>query len=75
MRLFVRADGGDVELVCFDPGTRTAEVRLNLDAVDCLDCIIPPPMLENLLQDRWSAGQASSTTLLIHDPRVEPAAG
>jgi Fe-S cluster biogenesis protein NfuA len=65
----IRADGGDLVLLATDPRLDRIEVRLDLDGVSCLDCILPPDQLRRVLQDGIARRVPSEFELVVHDPR------
>ena len=65
----IRADGGDLVLVEADPATDRVEVRLDLEGVSCLDCILPPEQLRQVLQEGIARRVPSEFELVVHDPR------
>ena len=65
----IRADGGDLVLVKADTALDRIEVRLDLDGVSCLDCILPPDQLRWVLQDGIARRVPSEFELVVHDPR------
>jgi Fe-S cluster biogenesis protein NfuA len=52
MAQVLRADGGDLVLVGADPATDRIEVRVELEGVECLDCVMPPKALLVLVDPR-----------------------
>ena len=65
----IRADGGDLVLVEADPATDRVEDRLDLEGVSCLDCILPPEQLRQVLQEGIARRVPSEFELVVHDPR------
>ena len=65
----IRADGGDLVLEGADPATDRVEVRLDLDGVSCLDCILPPDQLRRTLEDGIARRVPGEFELVLHDPR------
>jgi Fe-S cluster biogenesis protein NfuA len=65
----IRADGGDLVLVEADAALDRIEVRLDLDGVSCLDCILPPDQLRRVLEDGIARRVPSEFELVVHDPR------
>lgn len=69
LAVMLRADGGDLVLEKAEPGLDRVEVRLDLDGVSCLDCILPPDQLRQVLQDGIARRVPSEFELVVHDPR------
>ena len=65
----LRVDGGDLLLIAADPALDRVEVRLDLDGVSCLDCILPPEQLRAALQESIGRRVRSEFELVVHDPR------
>jgi Fe-S cluster biogenesis protein NfuA len=65
----IQADGGDLVLVKADAALDRIEVRLDLDGVSCLDCILPPDQLRRVLEDGIARRVPSEFELVVHDPR------
>jgi Fe-S cluster biogenesis protein NfuA len=69
LRALLRADGADLELVGLDAGRRHVRVRLDLSGVDCLECVIPPDLLEDLVRDGLRRRVAADLEVVVDDPR------
>lgn len=65
----IRADGGDLVLVKADDAMDLVEVRLDLEGVSCLDCILPPDQLRQVLEEGIARRVPSEFELVVHDPR------
>jgi Fe-S cluster biogenesis protein NfuA len=65
----LRADGGDLVLVVADPKTDRIRVQLVLDDVSCADCILPPDMLFETMQQSLARRVPGEFELLLDDPR------
>jgi Fe-S cluster biogenesis protein NfuA len=65
----LRADGGDLVLVAVDPKTDRIRIRVALDQVSCMDCILPPDMLEEVITDSLRRRVRGEFELVIDDPR------
>ena len=65
----LRADGGDLVLVAADPATDRIELRVELDGVECLDCVLPPELLRQVIEDGLQRRVPSEFELVVHDPR------
>ena len=65
----LRADGGDLVLVEADPRLDRVEVRLELEGVECLDCILPPAQLRQTIEQGIARRVPSEFELVVHDPR------
>jgi hypothetical protein len=66
----MRADGAVLTLVAADPKTARIEVRLDLSAVDCLDCILPPAMLRDVLESAIQRRLPTEFEVKVSDPRL-----
>jgi Fe-S cluster biogenesis protein NfuA len=67
----LRADGGDLILVDFDPRAARIHLRLDLSGVSCLDCILPPDFLRQVISDCLARRIAGEFELVLDDPRRE----
>jgi Fe-S cluster biogenesis protein NfuA len=67
---FLRADGGDLVLVDADP--RTARIRLAvvLDGVTCDECVLPPQMLHETIENALASRVVGEFELVLDDPRL-----
>jgi len=66
----LRADGADLTLVRADPKTARVELALVLDGVSCEDCILPPPMLFETIEQSLHRRVAGEFELRLADPRT-----
>jgi Fe-S cluster biogenesis protein NfuA len=71
-RTLVQADGGDMELVGLDQATSTVRLRLVLDGVDCHECVMPRPILEDMVGGMLSRQVPTVARVEIDDPREHP---
>jgi hypothetical protein len=65
----MRADGAKLSLVTADPKTARIEVSLDLDGVDCMDCVLAPDFLEQMLTESLRKSVRGEFELVLHDPR------
>jgi len=65
----LRADGADLLVKEADP--RTARVRLELDLtnVTCLECVLPPDMLETMIEHALRPAVGGEFELIVDDTR------
>ncbi len=68
----VRADGADMELVSVDPASGTVELRLLLEGVDCHECVMPRPLLEDIAREMLRKKVPDLERVAIDDPREHP---
>jgi Fe-S cluster biogenesis protein NfuA len=66
----LRSDGADLTLVRADPKTARVELTLVLDGVSCADCILPPPMLFETIEQSLHRRVAGEFELRLSDPRT-----
>jgi Fe-S cluster biogenesis protein NfuA len=71
----LRADGADLTLV--DADAKTARVRLTLvlDSVSCEECVLPPAMLFETIEQSLQRRVGGEFELLLDDPRTAPDRG
>jgi hypothetical protein len=69
MRPLVRADGADFKLAAVsDDGW--IDIHLLLDGVSCLECVLPPDLLSEMVSDSTRRSMPSCPGARLHDPRV-----
>jgi hypothetical protein len=66
----LRADGADLTIVDADPRTARVRLALVLDTVSCEDCVLPPPMLFDTIEQSLHRRVAGEFELLLDDPRA-----
>lgn len=68
VELFVSGDGGVLEILESDAERRRVRLRVDLSGVECPDCVIPPPMLAEMIatQLRDALGDFE---IVVEDPR------
>jgi Fe-S cluster biogenesis protein NfuA len=69
VRAFVSADGADLELLDFDSAAPGVRLRLDVSRVACMDCIVPPAMLLELIQ-RQLRKRIDGLKVEVEDPRA-----
>lgn len=69
LAVMMRADGAELTLVRADPKTARIEVALGLDGVECLDCVLAPELLEQMLTDALQQRVRGEFELVLRDPR------
>ncbi len=69
MQALMRADGAD--LVVKELNVPAARLHLVVDLAhdECLDCVVPPDMLRQVIQDAITKKYAGELEILIDDPR------
>jgi Fe-S cluster biogenesis protein NfuA len=72
VRGLVQADGGDMELVDVDEQGGTVALRLILDGVDCHECVMPRPILEDIAVNMLRRSVPDVTGVTVDDPRELP---
>jgi hypothetical protein len=75
LRALLRPDGADLEIVeiveivdTVDRGGRV-HLRLDLAKVECVECVIPPDLLEQIVRDGLRRRVTSDLDVVIDDPR------
>ncbi|ETB36330.1 hypothetical protein N602_24295 [Mycobacterium avium subsp. hominissuis 10-5606] len=66
-------DGGSLELIAADTVTGTVSLKLNLDSVECADCVLPPDRLRDVVDTRLRSVVPALGSLLLDDPRATSA--
>ncbi|HEV2311235.1 MAG TPA: hypothetical protein VGU73_12000 [Acidimicrobiia bacterium] len=67
----VRADGARLALVATDPASARVEVALDLSSVDCLECVLPPEFLQQMLTNALARRVHGDFELVLRDPRQD----
>jgi hypothetical protein len=65
----LRGDGADLVLVRADATVGRIELTLDLSAVECLDCVVPPELLEQMVTAELQRKVRGEFELVLHDPR------
>ena len=71
----LRADGADLTLVEADPSTARIEVRLEVSNATCAECVLPGPLLEQVISDTIFRHNPAEFELVLRDPRAAGARG
>jgi Fe-S cluster biogenesis protein NfuA len=66
----LRADGADLLLLDANPKTDRVHLRLVLDTVGCEECILPPDMLRQTINESLQRRIAGEFELVLDDPRT-----
>jgi hypothetical protein len=66
----VQADGGDMLLTSVDGST--ANLQLVVEHSNCVECIMPRDLLEQITLDILTRGGAGIDAVTIDDPREQP---
>jgi Fe-S cluster biogenesis protein NfuA len=65
----VQADGGVLELLSVDAGSGAVALRLAIESADCADCILPGPLLTDLVGTMLRRSISGVGRVTIDDPR------
>lgn len=68
LRPLVQGDGADLELCSVDEAAREVTLRLRLDGVDCLECVMPPEFLHDAVTKAMQK-QVDGVRVVLDDPR------
>ncbi len=66
----LQADGADLRLVEANPATARIEVALDVTDASCAECVLPAPMLEQVVSDTLKRYVPDEFELVLNDPRV-----
>ena len=66
----LRADGADLELREANPKTARIHLVLVLESVSCEECVLPPPMLFETIEQSLQRRVAGEFELVLDDPRT-----
>jgi hypothetical protein len=70
VQALVRADGGDMLLTSVDGST--VNLELVLEGANCVECVMPREILEQIALDVVQRRAPDVSTLHIDDPRERP---
>jgi hypothetical protein len=65
----LRLDGADLEVVAVDSRIDRIDLRLVLDTVECLDCVLPPEQLRATVEQALLQRAPGEYEVRIDDPR------
>jgi hypothetical protein len=68
----VKPDGGAFELAGVDEAARSVSLRLVLDGVECIECVLPRDYLEQLSLSLLREELPDLERVTIDDPRDDP---
>ncbi len=66
----LRADGADLELRDANPKTARIHLVLVLESVSCEECVLPPKMLFETIEQALQRRIAGEFELVLDDPRA-----
>jgi Fe-S cluster biogenesis protein NfuA len=66
----LRADGADLELREADPKTARIHLVLILESVSCAECVLPPQMLFETIEQSLQRRVPGEFELVLDDPRA-----
>jgi Fe-S cluster biogenesis protein NfuA len=66
----LRADGADLELVEANAKTARIHLTLTLDSVSCEECVLPPDMLYETIEQSLHRRVVGEFELVLDDPRT-----
>jgi Fe-S cluster biogenesis protein NfuA len=69
----LRADGADLELREANPKTARIHLALVLESVSCEECVLPPQMLFETIEQSLQRRVPGEFELIIDDPRTTTA--
>ena len=76
IRVFLGPDGADVTPLEWDSGSGRLALRLELEGAECPECVIPQPMLGELMLHAIQEHAPAVQALDVDDPRdADPSSG
>ena len=66
----VQADGADLTLESVDPARDRVEVQLHVADATCAECVLPTPLLHQVITDAIGRRVPTDFELVLHDPRT-----
>jgi Fe-S cluster biogenesis protein NfuA len=70
VRPLVQADGADLVLGDLDAAGGHVVVRLDLEDVSCLECVLPPELLHSMISEALTRRVPGLSDVVVQDPRV-----
>jgi Fe-S cluster biogenesis protein NfuA len=70
VRPLVAADGADLLLGEVDSERGEVTLRLSLEGVSCLECVLPPELLHSMISDSMTRRVPGLVGVTIDDPRL-----
>jgi NifU-like domain len=70
VQLLLRGDGADLVLVEANPKTARIALRLDLSGVSCEECVLPPDLLHQMIDDALHKRLAEEFEVVLDDPRT-----
>lgn len=67
LRQMLLLDGADLQFV--SGGDTSVTFALDLDKVDCAECVLPSKMIETMLAQQLSDSIPQITKVVVNDPR------
>jgi hypothetical protein len=71
LQLFVGGDGAAIEIAQIDSSSSTVRLRLDLSNVECVECVMPPDVLVEIIEKRIRMADPSVVVVTVADPRIE----
>lgn len=62
-------DGAALTALAIDERTPAVELQIELDDLECADCVLPPDRLRDTIAAALRRGIGESVSVLLHDPR------
>ncbi len=69
----LQADGADLTLVEANPSTGRVEVELHISDATCAECVLPGPLLKQVISDAIARRVPTPFQLILRDPRTAAA--
>ncbi len=69
VRPLVQADGADILLDGLDTESGKVALRLDLDGVSCLECVLPAELLHSMVADAMARRVPGLVEVTLADPR------
>lgn len=73
LRPMLTGDGADIEVTAIDAPAGTIDLNLVIGEEACLECVIEPQMLHEIIREHLHRNVPGFTWANINDPRVNTA--
>jgi hypothetical protein len=69
LRALLRPDGADLQIIDASGDADRVHLRLDLANVECLECVLPPDLLDQMIRDGLRRRVDPDLDVVFDDPR------
>jgi Fe-S cluster biogenesis protein NfuA len=70
LQVLVSGDGARLEVLDIDPAAARLYLRLDLSEVGCVDCVLPPEPLSQMIGESIKRRAGEEVEVVVDDPRL-----